>query len=235
MLWYKAWLETRARFCAGLAALLTLGAMIVLRWPEAGMGSDYPGYIRLSWFGSSLMIVAPLYAVMMGLGGIGRVGSCGVPGDDALFTLSLPVTRRRLLAVAAATGALEVAAFTVIPSLSILILSRLAGRDYAAAEVAIYSLLAVGGSLVFFFLAFLLSAVCRDSLWPGLIGFGTVIVLYLLPRSVRGLAPYNIYDVMRGESYFQHGTIPWAGLLVALLLAAAMFYGALRLVERRNY
>jgi hypothetical protein len=40
---------------------------------------------------------------------------------------------------------------------------------------------------------------------------------------------------MSGESYFLNGEVPWSGLFIALVLAAAIFYLAVRLFERRDF
>src|SRR5712692_8789311 len=119
MLWYKAWLETRWRFLIGLALLICSAAVTVLTYPrvlellkavpvvdlggEIGrrineavtLARDYRGYLWSNWYRQSLMQLWTIFAVLLGTGGL----LSQVSGGGALFTLSLPVSRTRLLAV----------------------------------------------------------------------------------------------------------------------------------------
>src|SRR3984893_7609162 len=127
MLWYKAWLETRWRFVSGLALLMCSAAAIVLTYPEvvkllpaasrlevggalgrrvaegAALARDYRGYIWSQWLRESLRQLWVLFAVLLGTGGLLAQAS----GGGALFTLSLPVSRNRLIGVRAGTGLAE--------------------------------------------------------------------------------------------------------------------------------
>ena len=134
MLWYKAWLETRWRFLVGMGLLLLFAGLGVaarpamanmqVEMPNLGgrlgelvrealtLMDSYRGYVWSQWFGKNLLQFWTLFAVLIGAGGLATERAGGV----ALWTLSLPVTRLRLLSVRAAVGALELLALAVVPS-----------------------------------------------------------------------------------------------------------------------
>src|SRR5207249_9746555 len=124
MLWYKAWLETRWRFLIGLTLLMCSAMGVVFTYPKvlelmpmlpaikiggelgkqireaAELTRDYRGYVWLQWFRKELLQLGTLFAVLLGSGGLFSQRS-------ALFTLSLPASRRRLLGVRATAGLAE--------------------------------------------------------------------------------------------------------------------------------
>jgi ABC-2 type transport system permease protein len=253
MLWYKAWLETRWRFVVGMLLLLFFGAAVVLSHPmleqmkveipnlPGGLGEDlreafalmatYDGYVWSQWFGKNLLQFWTLFAVLLGVGGLATEASRGT----ALWTLSLPVTRRRLLGVRAGLGAIELLALAVVPSLLVWALSPVVGQRYSLADALVYSLLTFAGGMFFYGLALLLSTLFGDQLKPILAAMAVSIVMGLLSLFSRRLAGYSVYNVMSGQKYFAEGVPPWAGLFVCLALAALMFYASLRVLERRDF
>lgn len=253
MLWYKAWLETRWRFLIALALGSVFSALVVLAYPTVGRvqvdvsqvpepfrrmaeeglaaAGTYPGYVWSQWFGKNLLNVWTFFAVLIGVGGVVTESSRG----SALWTLSLPVSRGRLLGVRAAVGALELLALAVVPSLLVPALSPLIGKSYAVSDALVYSLTAFGGGLVFYCFSLLLSTVYADQLKPVVVGLGVAFGLSLVALFSRRLAPYSVYGVMGGQKYFQAGVVPWAGLAACVALAAAMFVLARRVLERRDF
>ena len=253
MLWYKAWLETRWRFVAGMLLLMCFGAVVVLTHPlleqmkieipnlpgnlgeqlrEAfALMTTYEGYVWSQWFGKNLLQFWTLFAVLLGAGGLATEASRGT----ALWTLSLPVTRRRLLGVRAGVGAAELLALAVVPTLLVWALSPLVGQSYKIADALAYALMTFAGGMFFYGLALLLSTVFGDQLKPILIGMAVSIAMGLVTMFSRRLGEYSVYNVMSGQRYFAEGVPPWAGLLVCLALAASMFYVSLRVLERRDF
>src|SRR4030095_8244038 len=71
------------------------------------------GYVWSPWFRQNGPQRWILFAALRGTGGLLSQPS----GGGTLFTLSLPVTRNRLLGVRAATGLVELVALAMIPSL----------------------------------------------------------------------------------------------------------------------
>jgi ABC-2 type transport system permease protein len=253
MLWYKGWLETRWRFLAGMLLLVTFAALGVaarpavsnmqVEMPNLGgrlgelvreglalMGS-YEGYVWSQWFGKNLLQFWTMLAVLIGAGGLATERA----GGAALWTLSLPVTRRRLLAVRAGVGAAELLALAVVPSLAVCLLSPLVGESYAVADALAHSFILCAGGSFFYALSLLLSTIFQDQLKAVLAGMSAAIVMGLLALFSERLADYSVYKVMTGESYFLGGAPPWGGLAACLAAAALMFFVSLRVLERRDF
>lgn len=146
MLWQKAWLETRSRFVAGLLIVtvvagakvyeytLTQRMMPLAESVVSGAGNsplerairdaiatqrDFRGFMWYQGFSDIVAQMALLFAVLLGCGGLMSEAKKG----SALFTLSLPVTRRQLLGVR--TGRAGAAAWRH-------------GRRRAAARASVY-------------------------------------------------------------------------------------------------
>src|SRR3954469_6257546 len=120
MLWYKAWLETRWRFRIGRALLVCAAWFVVLSYPavqrlllelpnldavgdvgrqlreRAALLATYRGYVWSQWFGQNMAQAWTLCAAVIGTGGLVSQAARG-----ALHTLSMPVSRHRLLGVRA--------------------------------------------------------------------------------------------------------------------------------------
>src|SRR5258707_40823 len=121
MLWYKSWLETRWRFFIGLALLVLSAGGVVYAYPQVmkllpregdldtsgalgqrikdavELSRDYRGYVWSEWMRQNLTQIATLFAVILGSGG-------PYSQRSELFTLSLPVSRQRLVGVRALAG-----------------------------------------------------------------------------------------------------------------------------------
>jgi hypothetical protein len=244
MLWYKSWLETRWRFLIGLAVVMCSAAGIVLIWPrmlelvplassmevsgELGrrlresveLSREYRGYIWSQWFRQNGTNLGTLFAVLLGTGGMFSQRSGG------LFTLSLPVSRNRLLATRAAAGLAELWALAFLPALLISLLSPSVGKNYGLGDALIQSACLFLGAAAFFSLAFLLSTVFSDLWRPLLLALVAALVLAMGEQIFRELAPYGIFRVMNAETYFRTGKLPWPGLLASAAASAAMLYGA---------
>jgi ABC-type transport system involved in multi-copper enzyme maturation permease subunit len=195
------------------------------------LSKTYDGYVWMQWFNKNLLMAWVVFAILIGVGGVVTESSRGT----ALFTLSLPVTRRRLLFSRAATGATELAALALLPSLLIPLLSPIIGESYSLARVIIYALMIIAGGLVFFAFSILLSTIFTDQVKPIIIGLGAAFALTTVSFFFKRLAPYNVFNIMSGDSYFRTGELPLAGLAGSLMVAAAMFYVSIKLVEKRDF
>src|SRR4029077_3253477 len=148
MLWNKSWMETRWRFLIGLMLLIFSAAGTVLAYPQvikllplvptvdvstelgrrvregADLARSYRGYVWSQWLRQSMTNLLTLFAVLLGTGGL----LSQVAGGGALFTLSLPATRNRLLGVRAATGLAELLGLAFVPPLLLPVLSPVVGE-----------------------------------------------------------------------------------------------------------
>ena len=253
MLWYKSWMETRWRFLIGLALLICYAAALVFTWPkvmklmplasgidiggEIGrriresveLAREYRGYVWSQWFRQNLVQMGTLFAVLLGTGSLLSQRSGG------LFTLSLPVSRNRLLGVRAVAGLAEFLVIAFIPSLLIPLLSPAVGETYGVPDALIHGVCVFMAGATFFSLAFLLSTVFND-LWRSLlIALSVAVVLALSEQMFRDLSRYGIFRVMSAEVYFRAGELPWEGLLASAAASAAMLYGAAINIGRRDF
>ena len=108
-------------------------------------------------------------------------------------------------------------------------------RERSLPAALVHALCAFVASAAFFSLATLLSTSFSDIWRPLLIACAVAVVLWLAEQVIRDFSPYSIFTVMNGEKYFRSGQLPWAGLVVAASLSAAMLYGAAMNIERRDF
>jgi ABC-type transport system involved in multi-copper enzyme maturation permease subunit len=252
MLWYKTWLETRWRFLIGLALFVLSAGGIVYAYPQlmklmpkvedlntdgelgqrirdaVDLSRSYRGYVWSQWMRQNLTQMATLFAIILGSGG-------PYAQRSELFTLSLPVSRQRLVGVRAAAGLVELLVIIVVSSLVIPLFSPSVGESYSVGSTLVHALCAFVASAVFFSLAALLSTSFSDIWRPLLIACAVAIVLWITGEVIRDLTPYSIFTVMNGEKYFRSGQLPWVGLTVTSLLSVALLYAAVVNIERRDF
>src|SRR5215471_9203638 len=93
--------------------------------------------------------------VLLGMGGIVREKALGTSS----LTLSLPVSRTRLMRVRVGMGVLQAVVLAVLPWATVFAVSWMARMPILIAQVGLYVLLLVGGGLIYFALAVLVSSV----------------------------------------------------------------------------
>src|SRR6266849_6503420 len=199
MLWYKSWLETRSRFLIGLVLIIFSAVGVVMFYPRllnllpevnrvdvggvlgrrikegAELVHTYRGYVWSQWLRQPMSNMLTLFAVLLGAGGLLSQASRG----GAVFTLSLPVSRNRVVGIRAATGLAELLVLAVIPVLLLPVLSPAVGETYSVGDALVHgACLFVAGGVVFS-LTFLLGTVFTDLWRPVLIASGAAAVLGL--------------------------------------------------------
>jgi ABC-type transport system involved in multi-copper enzyme maturation permease subunit len=257
MLWQKAWLETRWRFISALVVLTLMSGSNVFEFlaaqrllpqlladtkvpgPDATgiagairdaieVQKDFRGFIWYRAFRDNLTQMGVFFAVLLGCGGLLHESSKG----SALFTLSLPVTRRQLLGARTSLGLVQLMAISIIPPLVISIMAPAVGQRFSVADALVHGVCIFFVATVFFSLASFLSTVFADIWRPLLITIGIACGVAILSFFVPQLA---IFSVMSGESYFKTGSLPWTGLLTSAVLATALLYSAAETLERRDF
>jgi len=253
MLWYEWWRETRWRFLIGLVVLMCSAAGIVVVWPRVvellpvasnlqvsgTMGRkiresvelqrEYPGYIWSQWFRQNLTNMGTLLAALLGTGGLLSHRSGG------LFMLSLPASRNRLLWTRVGTGLAELFVVALVPSLLIPLLSPAVGKSYGFGDAVVHSVCFFFAVAVFFSLALLLSTVFDDVWRPLLISLAVAVTMWVSEQVAVPLSHYGIFRVMSAETWFRTGQLPWLGLLASTAASAAMLYGAVVNITRRDF
>jgi ABC-type transport system involved in multi-copper enzyme maturation permease subunit len=255
MLWHKSWLETRWRFVIGLAVVVCSAASVVLSYPigvellpiaparsndselarqireSIELSREYRGYIWSHWFAQNLAHMWTLLAVLLGTGGLVTQSARG----GALFTLSLPVPRSRLVAIRATTGLVELAALALVPSLVVAALSPAVGERYAIGDAVIHAGCLFVAGAVFFSLTSLLSTVFADIWRPPLLALLAAMILGLSAQVFSGVSRVSVFTVMSAERYFRGGGVPWLGLVVSAAVSAALLHGAVRNIARQDF
>jgi hypothetical protein len=259
MIWYKTWIKTRWGFVFNLLlfAVLAFGAIPrdpaklarrIARLQSAGQqfGADahrvietlssFQGIVWDSWF-KLLLTAWPMVAVAMGA--ILLHTTCQVMGStqsgSVLYTLSLPVTRRRVLLAPAVIAAAELMALSLVPSVLLSLLSELKGETFPVGDAVIYALLVALGGMVFFGFSFLLSTILKNGWTAIFIGWGAVIALWLPSWMAESHPWWSLLRVMSGQDYLLNHRIPWIGLGFCVAMSAAMFTLSIRIFERRDF
>jgi len=250
MLWYKSWLETRWRFFIGVALLLCSAWMTVFSYPyvlklmplvpdvEGELGRQirdaveltrtFGGFVWSEWFRQNHSQLITLFAILLGTAGfLSRSGG-------ASFTLSLPVSRQRLVAVRASAGLAELFVLALVPSLVFPLLAPAVGQTYGVGAAIVHSVCVFVASAVFHNLSLLLSTMFGDAWRPLLIAIVVAIALSVVERLLH-VSGVGVFRVMSAESYFRHGELPWAGLLASGAVAAALYYAAVANLARRDF
>ena len=257
MLWQKAWLETRWRFVIALI-VLTLGTgSIVFDYlaterllPRVSVTSpspatevtglagairdaievqkDFRGFVWYQAFRQNMTQMGVFFAVLLGCGGLLQESSKG----SALFTLSLPVTRKQLLGARTSVGLAQLLAISIIPPLAISILAPAIGQRFSVVDALAHGTCILFVAAMFFSLASFLSTLFGDIWRPLLIAIGIACAVALLSMFAPQL---GVFSVMNGESYFRTGSLPWIGLLTSAVIATALLYSAAETLERRDF
>jgi hypothetical protein len=255
MLWYRSWLETRWRFIIGLALLPLSAAGSVLAYPRfvallpmaaqadandaigrrvleaAAVMSSYRGYIWAQWFAQSMTSQWTLFAVLLGTGGLLAQSA----GGGALFTLSLPATRDRIVGVRAGTGLGELLVLALLPSMVLPLLSPAVGQSYNIGDAIAHGLFMFAGGSIFFSLAFFFSSVFSDLWRPVLIVACIGAAMSFLDLVVQDFSRYSVYGLMSGERYFRGDGVPWSGLMLSVVGSAVLLFAATRNIARQDF
>lgn len=254
MLWYKAWLDTRWRFLIGLALLVCTAVANALTYPLAqtmiaeaarNSGADgllageldwsyqlagtFRGYIWAQFVHENLYYLWTLFAVLLAADGPLSQRS------GAIFTLSLPVSRRRLCAVRAGTHLGELALLSLLPLLAISLAAPLIGHSYPLADALVFAIHMWIGGTFFYCLTLLLAAFFEDRWRPILITLAVVVGAGVGNEFTPLLAKLGPARVMTGHSYFFSATPAWTGLFILLTAAALLLHFALRSIENRDF
>jgi ABC-type transport system involved in multi-copper enzyme maturation permease subunit len=255
MLWYKSFLETRSRFLIGLVVLLMSVFGTVYAYPRverlltvvpaAAMNGDsliagrlkeiaelsgsYRGYVWAQALGQNVTQMLSLFAVLLGAGGLLS------HARGTLFTLSLPVSRDRLLGVRAATGLAELAVLSFAPVLLLPLISPAVGQHYGVIEAVVHGVCFFFAGAVLFSAACLLSTVFHDQWRPILIVCLFAACLGIAEPFFGDLSRYSLFGIMNGEIYFRGGGVPWLELLATAAASAAMLFTASRNLARQDF
>jgi ABC-2 type transport system permease protein len=156
MLAYKAWCESRVRFLVSAAALAWFSALFVIFRPGVRDASEmaYAEFIADKIYEGGIRQIFTVFVVVLGMGGLLQERARGSAG----FTLALPVTRTRLIAVRAGIGLAEMGGLALMPALVLVVLSPVVHQACPSSVPILSASWAANGAAIFS-LAFLLSSV----------------------------------------------------------------------------
>jgi hypothetical protein len=232
MLWLKGWYETRLRLL--LVAVATLAICL------SGAGSDTPNgeppaqdLEVATLFGAAVMA-----AIMLAGAGIktqpgGFRPSKGLHGS-MYYTLSLPVTRRRLFTVRVLLGIAETAAVHVLACCAVWTMRPAVRLHFLPADmmehaVAAFACVAVVYAAGVFFAIFL------DDLYQTWATMAAVMAGIVFLNRVSLPAVMQPFLLLSRASPLITHTMPWLGMTTFLVFAALLLMIALKIVESREY
>ena len=261
MLLYKAWIETRVRFVAGLIAATIIcifymeqHAWLVqmwtadmqnphgyhTKWEQVGI-HEYGWYLWHYLYDNYLQQVWALFAILFGFGGLIRERN----GGTVLFSLGLPVSRRRWLFTRLAVALLESIALSLFAVLVVVIGSAVIHQTFSVSQMLLHTALMVGAGV--FMIAF--GNLCY-TLFPGNY-LSLILTLVLLGAPYLWLQTYmqhmrdlertpwvrnlDFAHTMAGPWLLSWSTTPWMPLLVAWILTAVLLVITVAHGDRLDY
>jgi ABC-2 type transport system permease protein len=249
VLWYKAWLETRARFLASLAGItavvvLTVHHIEYVFRPVGLTGETYLTAVRrnageIFRTGQHTLVGIWLLAViLLGMGGLIRERAVGASS----LTLALPISRRRLVSTQAAVSVLEAISLAVFPWIAILLTMKLGGLPVSFSQAAFYLGLLTSGGLTYLGLSVLVSSSIEGEYTAPAVAYGLTFFSLIVCASVESIRPYaDLWRFMGGDNHFSESTsclvgpFPWVGALAALFGAIILLMASVVVIERREF
>jgi ABC-2 type transport system permease protein len=238
MLCYKTWLETRSRFLISLLGSVVLCSFMVYHGDRDAMPyTTLVYYYSVLHGGHALLCTLWVMAVtLLTMGGLLREKAVGT----APFTLALPVTRKRLMAVRISVVLGEAMALVFVPWAAMFLTGSLAGKTHSLQQALFHMSLLAGGGMIFFGTALLTSSLVEGEYTAPVVTFGAVIGM----SSVLGGSSLHVYSpiefIMGAEYLDRHtallaGPIPWMRIGAYILIGALMVAISAKSVQARDF
>ena len=250
MVWYKAWTDTRRYFRLGAMILIAMVLGMYMSYPGEP-GAEFPhgaialsveqvralphdarSYIWLHWFGNTLVVWLPFLAIALASAGMPPSG--GVAAAGAIYTLSMPVSRRKMASGRIVLGILEMAVAALFSSLLVCAGAPLVGQTFSVRESLVHALLAIAGIVSFYGVLVFLSTTVGE-LHKAVLGAAMLFLYGMLTFLATGFRQFSMLRLMTGDMYFLRGEIPWAGICASVGVALVMVWLSLLIIERRDY
>ena len=229
MLWHKGWLETRYRL---LFALGFVGLFQGLQYRNGATPQSIFAFVQFT----VPVLVVMTYSLLGGAGIATQpslVASKGIHGST-LFTLSLPVSRLRLMSVRAAIGWLEGIGVIGVLCCTLWLLCPALRAMVGPGTMIQYAATLIACGSAIYFVSVLLGTFFDDQ-WRT---WGTMLTsggLWWLSAHTALPGFVDIFRGMgRGSPLITH-TMPWNAILFSVLLAAVLFFAALKVLRAREY
>jgi hypothetical protein len=231
MLWYKGWLETRWRFAFSLGSMVSFVAFFY--W--TGMKSPPPKGIA-DVLGGAAISVMWVGTMLAGAGINTQPGVQAAKGlhGSAYFTLSLPVSRFRLLLVRSSLGWLLQTGVTIAFCCGFWAVFPPLRAAATGMEMTEYAGLLIAFGSAFYSISVFLGTFLDDMwrIWGSLIVWVALWALgniFPVPQSA------NLFQAVQRNSPIAVHAMPWAALSVDVGLTLVFFWAASRVVRVREY
>ena len=247
MLWYKSWRESRVRFLLSISVWTILCVSLIYRArtgfpPPERTDLPYSAWVWANIYGNMNTTVFIILVMILGLGGLRREGPVGTTS----FTLSLPVTRNRLLGVRAAMGLLQVILLSFLPAMLIPTLSPLLARqNYPESQALQFGLLFMAWGAVAFGVGFLWSSLFAGEFTGTALCVISPLVYRIFISSSSALQRYpafNYANFMSGLPYIQSPVkvlidrpLPWATFLILAAVSTSLIALSARLTRQQDF
>jgi ABC-2 type transport system permease protein len=238
MLWYKAWLETRSRFLISLIGMVVLCSVVVFHGDRQALYDVAPDYYNYVFVVSHQILVTMwlLAVTLITMGGLLREKASG----SSAFTLALPVSRTRLMMVRICMGLAQAVMLAIVPWIAMYSVGSIFGKTHSISQAGFYLVLLLGGGLLFFAVAVLVSSLISGEYTAPVVSFGVVIAT-AVTLSTAALRPYSPWTFMTGSEYLNRQTnlltwpIPWFHTAIYILAAGLLLAISLRLIQRHEF
>ena len=238
MLWYKSWLETRSRFLISLLGMAGLcGLRVYYGDRDALPHTTLAYYYNVLYSAHVLLCFMWVMAVtLLAMGGLVREKAVGT----APFTLALPVSRARLMAVRIAVVLGEAMALIVVPWAVMFLIGSITGKTRSPQQALFYMALLAGGGTVFLGTALLTSSLVEGEYTAPVVTFSAVFGISVV-LSGGSLHIYSPMEFIVGAEFVDRytrlltGSIPWLRIGISALVGALLAGLATKSVQSRDF
>jgi ABC-2 type transport system permease protein len=186
---------------------------------------------------NSLLAVTWILAVtLLAMGGLLREKSSGASG----FTLALPVSRTRLMTVRIGVALAQATTLVIVPWVAMFLIGSIAGKTHSIPQAAFYITLLLGGGLVFFAMAILVSSLVEGEYTAPVVIFGLIIVtaIALGDPSLRTYSPWALMigdEYIDKHTYLLRGPIPWLHVAANICVSVLFLLMAVKAIQKREF
>jgi hypothetical protein len=234
MLWYKGWLETRFKLLFGC------GFLVFFFVSMSSIGVRGPAGLK-AFVATAVICEAMLAIVLPGTGIATQPSFQATKGlhGSMLFTLSLPVSRLRLVAVRAAIGWLELAASIGMLCFGMWFLFPVL-RAGSTPKLMLLHLLVqlVGASALYFVALYFVGVFLTTFLDDQLRTYSSMILFATLGWLSKRTPKVDALDILRAiheNSPLLSGAVPWLTVAFSCAVVAIAFIGAVKIAQWREY
>jgi ABC-type transport system involved in multi-copper enzyme maturation permease subunit len=239
MLWCKAWHESRGRFLLMLAFFAAFIIVTFLRGSRSShrIGTEqiyFDFYIR--WVPILFFIFVP---PLLGASSLLQERSYGTAG----LSLSLPVSRSRLVCARIGLGMLEFTALCLVPAILIPAMSLIEGSSYPVSAAFHLAILWIVCGAALLAASFLLSTVLAGQCTGLAASVVAILTYYYVTDGWPFFRVFNMAPIIIGLNTARPGTapnglpeaFPLLNLSIIATVALALFVTAIEMTRRQDF